>query len=123
MPSDDVRSLTVLHVDDAPIDQYRRRKALERAGFGVLEAATGADAIAAVAASAPDIVLLDVKLPGCPVCDGNPPALTIATETAGAAPPHFLTLRSSFAFPSQQCGVLLLPRRRRRCSKIPRTRR
>ncbi len=63
MPDDGARSLTVLHVDDAPADQFRRRKALERAGFGVLDAATGVDALAAIDAHTPDIVLLDVKLP------------------------------------------------------------
>src|SRR5512132_4458321 len=55
--------LTVLHVDDAAADQYRRRKALERGGFAVLDAATGTDGLAAVAAHLPDIALLDVKLP------------------------------------------------------------
>jgi signal transduction histidine kinase len=56
-------ALTVLHVDDEPVDQYRRRRALERAGFGVLDAASGASALAVIAAHAPDVVLLDVKLP------------------------------------------------------------
>jgi signal transduction histidine kinase len=56
-------ALTVLHVDDQPADQYRRRKALERAGFSVLDAGTGAAGLALVDAHGPDIVLLDVKLP------------------------------------------------------------
>ena len=56
-------ALTVLHVDDQPIDQYRRRRVLERAGFCVLDAATAAAALAIIEAHAPDIVLLDVKLP------------------------------------------------------------
>jgi DNA-binding response OmpR family regulator len=36
---------------------------LERAGFAVAEAASGADAVAAAADLKPDVVLLDVQLP------------------------------------------------------------
>ena len=93
MPSDDPRSLTVLHVDDAPVDQYRRRKALERAGFGVLDAATGADALAAIAAQPPDIVLLDVKLPDT---NGFDLTRTIKASAAGAGGEIGVILISAF---------------------------
>jgi signal transduction histidine kinase len=93
MPSDDARLLTVLHVDDAPVDQYRRRKTLERAGFTVLDAATGADALAAIAAHAPDIVLLDVKLPDT---NGFDLTRTIKTSAAGAAGELGVILISAF---------------------------
>lgn len=53
----------VLIVDDEP--QLRRvlRPALAACGYEVLEAATGSDALRAIAASAPDIVVLDLGLP------------------------------------------------------------
>lgn len=53
----------VLVVDDEP--QLRRvlRPALVACGYEVVEAATGSDALKAIAASAPDIVVLDLGLP------------------------------------------------------------
>jgi PAS domain S-box-containing protein len=56
-------STAVLHVDDSPADRYRRRKALEAAGFRVTDAATGEAARSSIAVTSPDIVLLDVRLP------------------------------------------------------------
>ena len=73
-------ALTVLHVDDQPADQYRRRKALERARFAVVDAETGAAALALTDVHAPDIVLLDVKLP-----DTNGFELTGAIKARAAA--------------------------------------
>jgi putative two-component system response regulator len=55
---------TVLVVDDEePIRAFLRRL-LEREGFAVREAADGTAALATIAASPPDVVLLDVNLPG-----------------------------------------------------------
>ncbi|WP_036293431.1 response regulator [Methylosinus sp. PW1] len=53
----------ILLVDDEP--QLRRvlRPALAACGYEVIEAATGRDALEAIAASAPDIVVLDLGLP------------------------------------------------------------
>lgn len=61
---------TVLHVDDNEVQRYAISRMLRRAGFNVLEAASGAEALAQVKAH-PDLVLLDVKLPdmdGFEVC-------------------------------------------------------
>ncbi len=52
----------VLLVGGDPAARAGRRRALERAGFAVIEAGTGADGIAAVDAR-PDVVVLDVDLP------------------------------------------------------------
>lgn len=54
---------SVLHVDDSEADRYRRRRALESAGFRVSEASSGGHALAQVERSAPDILLIDVALP------------------------------------------------------------
>jgi CheY-like chemotaxis protein len=53
----------VLVVDDHPDFRRLARRILEAAGFGVAEAATGAEAVAAGAVLRPDAVLLDIQLP------------------------------------------------------------
>ncbi len=55
---------TVLHVDDDPAGRFALSEALRRAGLRVREAATGREALDLAAAEAPDLVLLDVNLPG-----------------------------------------------------------
>ena len=54
----------VLVVDDDSAVRSVVRLALERAGCSVTEASSGEDAISAAAASAPDLVVLDIGLPG-----------------------------------------------------------
>jgi PAS domain S-box-containing protein len=61
----------ILNVDDYLPARYARTQVLLRAGFEVLEASTGADALQIVAEQRPDLVLLDVNLPdidGFEVC-------------------------------------------------------
>ena len=54
-----------LLVDDHPLFRWGLRELLERHGIEVVgEAATAADAIAQVAAGQPDVVLMDLRLPG-----------------------------------------------------------
>lgn len=59
---------TVLVVDDRQTSRTQLRNILERAGYGVQLAGNGEEAIAAVRASPPDIVLLDLILPGMDGC-------------------------------------------------------
>jgi PAS domain S-box-containing protein len=62
---------TVLVVDDYPAGLYAKCTALERAGFRVLKANTGGEAIRIVSEQRPVLVVLDVKLPdidGFAVC-------------------------------------------------------
>ena len=54
----------VLVADDEPTTRQLTRVALEQAGFSVVEAGDGAEAIAAYERSAPDLILLDVEMPG-----------------------------------------------------------
>jgi two-component system OmpR family response regulator len=61
----------ILVVDDDPRLRELVRYSLDRAGFRVREAGDGRAALQAVAAAAPDLVLLDVKMPemdGIEVC-------------------------------------------------------
>lgn len=61
----------ILNVDDNDGARYAKTRILQRAGFQVAEAENGADALAFVAETPPDLVLLDVKLPdinGIEVC-------------------------------------------------------
>lgn len=58
-----MKEATILIVDDEPRIRRFVRTALERCGWGVLEAATGAEAIEEVQQNNPDCVLLDIMLP------------------------------------------------------------
>lgn len=61
----------ILHVDDNETNRYVVTRMLQRVGFTVLEASTGAEGLAAIAAHHPTLVILDVKLPdisGFDVC-------------------------------------------------------
>jgi PAS domain S-box-containing protein len=61
----------ILNVDDYLPARYARTRVLQRAGFEVLEASTGAEALHIVVEQRPDLVLLDVNLPdidGFEVC-------------------------------------------------------
>ncbi len=66
----DERPVTILVVDDNPATRYSTRRFLRAAGFAVVEAATGGEAIACAQAGV-DAVVLDVNLPdidGFEVC-------------------------------------------------------
>jgi PAS domain S-box-containing protein len=61
----------ILNVDDYEASRYARSQMLERAGFEVLDAGTGTEALRLTAERRPDLVLLDVNLPdmdGFEVC-------------------------------------------------------
>ncbi|MEH2116074.1 hybrid sensor histidine kinase/response regulator [Nostoc sp.] len=63
--------VTILHVDDNEANRYVVNRILQNAGFSVVEAATGATGLEAVAKFQPDLVILDVQLPdisGFEVC-------------------------------------------------------
>lgn len=59
------RGARLLVVDDEPVILELLAGALRFAGFDVLTASTGAEALRAAAAGRPDLILLDVMMPGC----------------------------------------------------------
>src|SRR5207237_765677 len=62
----------ILIVDDYPGARYLRSRILSEAGYEVLEANTGTEALAIARAATPSLILLDVNLPdisGLEVCE------------------------------------------------------
>ena len=57
-------SATVLVVEDNPLNRKLVRDVLGHAGYRVLEAADAEQGIAAARAERPDLVLMDIQLPG-----------------------------------------------------------
>ncbi|MRW84916.1 response regulator [Pseudoduganella sp. FT26W] len=67
----DNSSILILNVDDNDGARYVKTRILQSAGFAVIEAANGTDALEMARKQAPALVLLDVKLPdisGIEVC-------------------------------------------------------
>ena len=60
----ETKNIKLLLVDDEADFRLATSKTLVRRGLKVTEAASGAEAIAAIAKEPPDIVLLDLKMPG-----------------------------------------------------------
>lgn len=58
------RAAIVLVIDDDPFIRLLARDSLEKIGLEVYEAADGTSGLAAIGAHAPDIILLDVVMPG-----------------------------------------------------------
>jgi AraC-like DNA-binding protein/CheY-like chemotaxis protein len=53
----------ILNVDDNEVARYVKRRILVQAGFDVIDASCGAEALAALAAEKVDLALVDMKLP------------------------------------------------------------
>lgn len=63
--------ISILHVDDDDANRYVHTRMLQRAGFNVIEASTGTQALQLVVEIKPDLIVLHVKLPdihGFEVC-------------------------------------------------------
>jgi len=57
-------SPTILVIDDDDAARRMMRRALERRGYAVLDASSGAAGLASIRADRPDLVLLDLRMPG-----------------------------------------------------------
>lgn len=83
---------TILNVDDTEIARYAKRRTLVHAGFEVLDASTGAEALLTLERETVPLVLLDVNLPdinGIEVC-----------RAIKSRWPNTLVLQTSAAFTS-----------------------
>ena len=56
--------IRILVVDDSPTEMYRFKSILEHHGYLVLEAENGAEGVAKAREEKPDLVLMDVVMPG-----------------------------------------------------------
>lgn len=54
----------VLIVDDSPTETYKMESALQKNGFEVIKADNGMDGVATAKKHLPDLVLMDVVMPG-----------------------------------------------------------
>lgn len=54
----------ILIVDDSPTETFRFREILTKHGYEVLEATNGADGVTMAQAEQPDLILMDVVMPG-----------------------------------------------------------
>ena len=82
----------ILNIDDEPAVRYLKTRALQRAGFSVIEASSGLEGLACVESHKPHLVMCDVKMPdmnGFEVC-----------RQIKAAHPHMLVLQVSASFVS-----------------------
>lgn len=82
--SGDSLTQSVLIVDDEPMARTLLRLMLVRAGFNVSEAEDGFDALEKVRKNRPDIILLDVMMPGM---DGFAVCQTLRGEDSTSALP------------------------------------
>ena len=67
-----IRPAILLVADDEPGARRLLRRILEPAGYGVVEAATGSEALAAVESVRPDLIILDITMPdidGVTICE------------------------------------------------------
>ena len=80
----DTLTQSVLIVDDEPMARTLLRLMLVRAGFNVFEAEDGFDALEKVRKHQPDVVLLDVMMPGM---DGFAVCETLRGEASTATLP------------------------------------
>jgi len=67
----------ILIVDDSPTEVFQMRKALEQAGFRVEAAADGSEAIRKAREMHPDLILMDIVMPGM---DGFRATRTLAND-------------------------------------------
>ncbi|MBV1921920.1 MAG: twitching motility response regulator PilH [Pseudomonadales bacterium] len=54
----------VLIVDDSPTETYKFKEILEKHGFEIITAENGADGVSVARQELPDVVLMDVVMPG-----------------------------------------------------------
>jgi two-component system response regulator ResD len=89
------RTKTVLVVDDDGPIRALCRASLENAGFRVLEAANGHGALASVQAQHPDLILLDIMMPG--ISGWEVTSALLADRSTDEVPIVFISARTELA--------------------------
>jgi CheY-like chemotaxis protein len=77
-----IGSVRLLVVDDKDVFRSQLRAVLEPEGFEVAEACSGEAALACLARFRPDVVLMDVKMPGMSGIEATRSLLRLAPQTA-----------------------------------------
>ena len=83
----------ILNVDDNEAARYAKTRSLERGGYTVIEARTGAEAMERTKKDKPDLVLLDVRLPDisgyevCRILKATQPQLLVLQVSASFVEP------------------------------------
>jgi two-component system cell cycle response regulator DivK len=87
---------TILVVEDNPLNLKLVRDVLRHAGYRVVEATTGEDGVRVAAEERPDLVLMDLQLPGI---DGSEALRRIRASGAPTVP---IVAVTAFAMPADQ---------------------
>ena len=90
--TESVSQKTVLVVDDDRPVRTLCRAGLEGAGFRVLEAENGEEALASVRAERPDVILLDIMMPG--ISGWEVTAALLAERSTDEIPIIFISART-----------------------------
>ena len=90
----------ILVVEDHPLNRKLVRDVLQAAGYEVVEATTGEEGLTAVETAPPDLVLMDLQLPGI---DGTE---TLHRMREGLLDPSVPVVAvTAFAMPSDRAGA------------------
>jgi len=82
----------ILIVDDSPTEVFQMTKALEQAGFRIEVAADGAEAIRKAREMRPDLIFMDIVMPGM---DGFRATRTLANDPATRSIPVIMVTSKS----------------------------
>ena len=88
--------ITILNVDSSEVGLYAKSRILREAGYRVIEARTGAEALRLASASAPQLVLLSADLPDWSGFEALRRIKVARAISSQAAPPLVLLLSSTF---------------------------
>src|SRR5215468_766659 len=92
----DNSGITILNVDGSEVGLYAKSRILREAGYRVIEARTGAEALRLASDSAPQLVLLSADLPDWSGFESLRRIKADTTLSSHAAPPLILLLSSTF---------------------------
>ena len=91
---------SLLLVDDHPVNLLVLRLMLERAGYSPREATSGAEAVALALAETPDLVLMDLMMPGM---DGITATREILERSDGPPPTFIAVTGNTDTAVSKEC--------------------